>query len=80
MKELDEVKLIEDIPYEEVKKHLWMERYYPKSGLKKGTEGVIVHVFVTPSTAYVVEFFDRTGKEIGHITVEPHQIELLKAF
>jgi len=78
-KEFDIVILKEDIAYEGLKKTHKMCDEIPLEGIKKGTRGVIVHIFSSPSEAYIVEFFDAKGKEIEEICLEPHQIELLKS-
>ena len=64
MKLFDEVILTRDLPYEELKKIIWMERYIPKEGLKKGAKGAIVEIYTNPSLAYEVEFFDISAQHL----------------
>ena len=76
MKDFDIVYLKEDLPFEEIKGNLWLHDKVPKEGIKKGTEGAIVEIYTKPSLTYEVEFYNDKGKEIGLLTLEPHQIEL----
>lgn len=41
-----------------------------------GAIGTIVHVFTTPSEAYLVDFSNELGETIALITVLPEQIKI----
>lgn len=47
----------------------------PAGGIAAGAQGVVLHVFHNPSTAYLVEFLDQDGEPKHEQTLTADEVE-----